>query len=263
MPPRAKRPCSQPGCAALVEHPNRYCAQHKRDRQRAQDAERGTAAQRGYDARWRKARLAYLKANPLCAQCLDDTQVTPATVVDHVIPHRGDQQLFWDEDNWQALCKSHHDAKTITELGDSGHTTPWVCMVCGPPGSGKSTYVNEHRLPHDLVVDVDAIYQALTGRAYYEKPPGMLPYVLAARDAVLNKLCKPGTIKRAWVIMGAPKRSEREAWQRKLNADLVMLTPSIDVCVSRIDMSEQRKGLGAQWRPIVERWWRQYQDESL
>ena len=38
--------------------------------------------------------------------------LTPATVVDHVIPHRGDQKLFWDEDNWQALCKSCHDRKT-------------------------------------------------------------------------------------------------------------------------------------------------------
>ena len=33
--------------------------------------------------------------------------LTPATVVDHVIPHRGDQKLFWDEDNWQAVSYTH------------------------------------------------------------------------------------------------------------------------------------------------------------
>lgn len=33
-----------------------------------------------------------------------------STVVDHVIPHRGDDVLFWDESNWQALCKSCHDS---------------------------------------------------------------------------------------------------------------------------------------------------------
>lgn len=38
-----------------------------------------------------------------------------ATVVDHIKPHRGDQRLFWDEDNWQALCKECHDRKTLTE----------------------------------------------------------------------------------------------------------------------------------------------------
>lgn len=38
-----------------------------------------------------------------------------ATVVDHIKPHRGDKILFWDESNWQALCKQCHDRKTMTE----------------------------------------------------------------------------------------------------------------------------------------------------
>ncbi len=37
-------------------------------------------------------------------------RITPATVVDHITPHRGDQALFWDYDNWQSLCKQCHDA---------------------------------------------------------------------------------------------------------------------------------------------------------
>ena len=35
--------------------------------------------------------------------------------LDHIIPHRGDRRLFWDRNNWQALCKSCHDSKTMTE----------------------------------------------------------------------------------------------------------------------------------------------------
>ena len=31
--------------------------------------------------------------------------------LDHIIPHRGDMKLFWDESNWQALCESCHDHK--------------------------------------------------------------------------------------------------------------------------------------------------------
>lgn len=38
-----------------------------------------------------------------------------ATVVDHIIPHKGDQYLFWDRSNWQPLCKLCHDRKTATE----------------------------------------------------------------------------------------------------------------------------------------------------
>ena len=73
---------------------------------------RGGAAERGYDGRWRKVRIAFLQRNPLCVECMRKGVLTPATVVDHIIPHRGDMSLFWDEENWQPLCKNCHDRKT-------------------------------------------------------------------------------------------------------------------------------------------------------
>ena len=36
-------------------------------------------------------------------------------LLDHIIPHRGDQKLFWDRSNWQPLCEHHHNVKTMTE----------------------------------------------------------------------------------------------------------------------------------------------------
>ena len=63
-----------------------------------------------YDRRWRRARLSYLAAHPLCVMCQQQGRITPAAVVDHVVPHRGDRELFWRQDNWQALCKPHHDS---------------------------------------------------------------------------------------------------------------------------------------------------------
>ena len=73
------------------------------------------AAKRGYNRRWQKARKSYLEAHPLCVQCAKQGKYVRATVVDHIIPHRGDQKLFWDQNNWQSLCKSCHDKKTLTE----------------------------------------------------------------------------------------------------------------------------------------------------
>lgn len=68
---------------------------------------RRSAARRGYDRRWRQARLSFLLANPLCRACNG-----AASVVDHVQPHRGDAGLFWDTSNWQALCAACHNRKT-------------------------------------------------------------------------------------------------------------------------------------------------------
>jgi 5-methylcytosine-specific restriction protein A len=73
---------------------------------------RGTSTQRGYDRRWRKARLLFLREHPLCVECLAGGRTTAASHVDHVVPHRGNQRLFWDAANWQALCARHHSEKT-------------------------------------------------------------------------------------------------------------------------------------------------------
>ena len=76
---------------------------------------RKTVSEKGYRSRWRKARAVYLQSHPLCVRRLAKGRYVKATVVDHIIPHRGDRKLFWDRDNWQALCKSCHDSKTMTE----------------------------------------------------------------------------------------------------------------------------------------------------
>ena len=77
---------------------------------------RPTAAKRGYNARWQKARRTYLQQHPLCVLCEKEGRVVPATVVDHITPHKGDSALFWDvAGNWQPLCKPHHDKKTASE----------------------------------------------------------------------------------------------------------------------------------------------------
>ena len=72
--------------------------------------ERESAAKRGYDSRWQKARATFLRKHPLCADHQQRGHIVPATVVDHIIPHRGDQALFWDTGNWQSLCKLCHDS---------------------------------------------------------------------------------------------------------------------------------------------------------
>ena len=112
MPRTPKRPCRYPGCPNLCDS-GVYCRKHS---EYSADRMRGSAAERGYDGKWRAARDRYLRRNPLCAECLKAGIITPATVVDHVVPHRGDKQLFWDEKNWQPLCKNCHDRKTGSGL---------------------------------------------------------------------------------------------------------------------------------------------------
>lgn len=118
MPQRSPHPCAAPQCPALTQ--DRYCPTHRRARQQQQDERRGSAASRGYDSCWQRYRTAYLAKHPLCATCAARDQVTAATDVDHIVPHRGDRRLFWDPTNHQALCGTCHDRKTAVEDGGFG-----------------------------------------------------------------------------------------------------------------------------------------------
>ena len=73
------------------------------------------AGKRGYTRQWQKISRQYLQSHPLCAECMRQGRYTKATVVDHITPHRGDPRLFWDEANWQPMCKQCHDRKTLTQ----------------------------------------------------------------------------------------------------------------------------------------------------
>jgi 5-methylcytosine-specific restriction protein A len=105
-------PCRYPGCPRLVYPGDRgYCPEHRSEVAR----DRGSSTAQGYGVRWRKARREYLAAHPLCAECERGGRVEAATVVDHIVPHRGDYELFWNERNWQSLCATHHQIKTNKE----------------------------------------------------------------------------------------------------------------------------------------------------
>lgn len=105
MPYLAPRICE---CGKIVPAGCRCGCQAKRNRERKarHDAVRPSARERGYDSAWDKARAGFLVKHNQCAMC-----DAPATIVDHVIPHKGDKRLFWDRSNWQPLCTPCHSGR--------------------------------------------------------------------------------------------------------------------------------------------------------
>lgn len=110
--------CAHPGCYRIVPAGQRYCNAHSADGKSSglfRGTERETSAPYNglyRTARWRRERRAFLNENPACAICGG-----PARIVDHIVPHRGNESLFWDVGNWQPLCMSCHSAKTLRENG--------------------------------------------------------------------------------------------------------------------------------------------------
>ncbi len=74
-----------------------------------------SAAQRGYDANWRKLRKQVLTEEPLCKRCEREGRVTESTIVDHVIPIDQRPDLRLERSNCESMCKAHHDAEKQQE----------------------------------------------------------------------------------------------------------------------------------------------------
>lgn len=112
MPVRAPRICA---CGLKVAFEERCPCERRRAAEA--DKRRPSARERGYDTRWDVERVAFLKTHPRCIRC-----DAPATVVDHITPHKGSQRLFWDRNNWQALCRPCHDRwkKSIERRAQAG-----------------------------------------------------------------------------------------------------------------------------------------------
>lgn len=122
MATKALKTCAAPNCNRPTAW--RYCTRHhglEQQQKREQEQRRETSCRRMYGYKWQRARQAYLRKHPLCVHCQAEGRTTPAMVVDHITPHKGSYQLFWDQSNWQGLCVPHHNRKTAREDGGFGN----------------------------------------------------------------------------------------------------------------------------------------------
>jgi 5-methylcytosine-specific restriction endonuclease McrA len=66
-------------------------------------------------AAWQRARAYQLSIEPLCMRCKTRGIIVPATVVNHITPHKGDLTLFYDPANHESTCKPCHDGAIQSE----------------------------------------------------------------------------------------------------------------------------------------------------
>lgn len=121
MPSKTKRYCMKCGKIATQ---GAFCDEHvpRRD-YRAENERRGTKQYDQWEKTklWQRKRARQLQREPLCRACVrEGIYDQQAQEVDHIIPHRGDWQIFIDDNNLQSLCKRHHSMKTARENG-RGH----------------------------------------------------------------------------------------------------------------------------------------------
>ena len=217
-------------------------------RKRVHDAKRLGARVRVYDTKWDRERAAYLAAHPWCVRCAAHGLKAKATVVNHKIAHRGDLRLFWNRRNWEPVCAACHNGsiQSAEKRGDPqarrfGYSIPFgvqpsispVTLVCGPPASGKTSYVKARALPGDTIIDLNQCLVEAGGKPW-DNDRTILGRAFSIRDGLIHSLATTRT-RMAWLIASAPSHDERRQWQAALgNVQVVVMNTPASVCIERI-----------------------------
>jgi 5-methylcytosine-specific restriction protein A len=175
--------------------------------------------------------------------------------------------LFLDPANHQSLCKRCHDRKTRLEDGGFGarqaaafypsDLRPAACvltLVCGPPASGKSTYVKERAAARDVVIDLDELVAEQSGLPIYTGKAEHIRAAIATRNDMLRELATLPPQSRAWFVISAPLK-RRAWWTRMLEpAQVVLLSVPMDECLRRIAKDPRRGTVQREHEQAVREW---------
>ena len=74
--------------------------------------------------RWKQLRLSVIAKQPCCVICEEKGRIKAATVVDHIIAHKGSDALMWDvRDTKEGKAAKEAASKEITDKADEGKGT--------------------------------------------------------------------------------------------------------------------------------------------
>ena len=139
-----------------------------------------------------------------------------------------------------------------------GYAHRQVFIVYGAPLSGKSTWVKDNMVEGDLIIDMDSIWQCVSGLDKHHKPPRLKSIVFKVRDELLDSVkYRLGKWNNCYVIGGYPLQSERDRLIRELGAREVFIDVSKEECLQRLEASNDGRDK-KEWESYIDEWFRRF-----
>ena len=180
------------------------------------------------------------------------TELTPENVNDYAISL-----------NPENIALVHHRCHNIIHDKLGMMKTREVFIVYGPPLSGKTSWVKENKNDGDLVIDLDNIWESITGGPRYSKPPRLKAVAFKIRDAEIEAAkYRQGKWLNAYIIGGYPLQGERERLAKELGAREIYIEASEEECIARLEAEPDGGRDKEEWRGYIAEWFRRYTPRS-
>lgn len=138
-----------------------------------------------------------------------------------------------------------------------GYSNREVYLVYGSPLSGKSSYVKSVLEAGDLVIDIENIWECVSGQGRHVKPNRLKSVVFSVRDNLLESVkYRRGKWNKCYVIGGYPLEAERNRLLDELGAKPILIDTSQSECLERLNKCEDRDI--EEWTKYINDWWLQY-----
>lgn len=119
-----------------------------------------------------------------------------------------------------------------------------VYLITGAPCSGKTTFSRELMEAGDLIVDIDDIWQQISGRPRYEKPNSLKPLVFATREAQEEQVrLRSGTWRNAFIVRSLPLAMDRTRAAERLGAEVITIDTPKEECLERLRKNPQGRNV--------------------
>lgn len=204
---------------------------------------------------WRE--LSYnlkMKANGKCNRCdeifADFSKLIGHHTIELTEDNVDDPNIALNPELIEVICHDCHN-KEHRRFGNKQN----VYIVYGSPLSGKTTAVRQMMQYGDIVLDMDALWQALTLQPGYIKPKNVRFNVFAVRDNIIDQIKRRyGQWYDAYIIGGYPEKYERERLAKELGAELIYCEATKEECLER----RKKSGKPEIWDEYIIDWWERY-----
>lgn len=163
-------------------------------------------------------------------------------------------EISLNPDNIQLV---HHRCHNIIH-NKLGYAQRQVYLIYGSPLSGKTSYVKDNMCEGDLIIDVDSIWECLSGCNRYTKPNRLKQNVFAIRDSLIDMVkVRRGNWSNAYIIGGYPLISERERLIKSLGARPIFIDTSKEECLKRLENCNDGRNF-SDWEKFILDWWEKF-----